>query len=572
MFARVQPKPVDPSREPPATAEGLTSPRTSLSLSQRQLQEEIHAVTGIEQPVGYQPIVPDHALLERLQKSWDARVSQVRDPLTVEIHPISANDVVSLPDDDNETLFERARRLAFTFLSVLDLVESDDNLENVVLRPHIDVALVTVDFTSPDLRREREESETIIELFRPAAAVRDELQSIVDKVSQRSIVSTLDTTIRQPDFFDIRSFSHPPKIRSIDGCNVAPLQDVITSKAKQPGDFLVATSAQAAFARIDGTYYVMNGLASGVLEEERFHQLVGSLAKEVFIRVPETTTTQGDVSRALTSLMSDEGVYYLKSTRSSGGAGIVKITVTEGDIRVESESPDTIRAFTHMLESYRSTLSAVGNPSIPAHMTSTFLEKVQGFQEPVAHLLGRYIASLDCPILERAIPSERVFQNKERAEFRVIIQGGAVTGAYTKVSPSDIAANISLSGRGEAISTVVADIIARRLPDLSPEEQKARTLEIEAEILSSALSLGEQFARELAATHQHSISDYAIDLIPSWNESKNQLDLYFLEVQYSYAWSGLEAVDPEAAARVVAYKRLSSRASSVLNFIVGREV
>lgn len=105
---------------------------------------------------------------------------------------------------------------------------------------------------------------------------------------------------------------------------------------------------------------------------------------------------------------------------------------------------------------------------------------------------------------------------------------------------------------------MVADVIARRLPDLSPEEQKARTLAIEAELLSSALSLGEQFAGELAATHELSISDYAIDLIPSWNEGKNQLDLFFLEVQYSYAWSGLEAVDPGAAARVVAYKQRSS--------------
>jgi hypothetical protein len=558
MYERVKPKPADTSHEPVATAEGLMSPRTSLSLSQRQLQEEIHAVAGIEQPVGYQPIVPDHALLEGLQKSWDARVSQVRDPLTVEIHPISANDVVSLPDDDNETLFECARGVAHNFLAVLDLVEIDDDLESVVLRPHIDVALVTVDFTSPGLQREREEAGTIVELFRPAAAVRDELQSIVDKVSQRSIVSTLDTTIRQPDFFDIRSLSHPPKIRSIDRCNVAPLQDVITSKAKEPGDFLIATSAQAAFARIDGTYYVMNGQGFGELEEERFHQLVGSLAKEVFIRVPETTTTRGDVSRALTSLMRDEGVYYLKSTRSSGGAGIVKITVTEGDIRVESESPDTVSAFTNMLEYYRSQMSFVGAPSTPDLLRASALAPLQGFQEPVVHLLGRYIASLDCPILERAIPSERVFQSKERAEFRVIIQGGAVTGAYTKVSPSDIAANISLSGRGEAISTVVADIIARRLPDLSPEEQKARTLAIEAEILSSALSLGEKFAGELAATHELSISDYAIDLIPSWNEGKNQLELFFLEVQYSYAWSGLEAVDPGAAARVVAYKQRSS--------------
>jgi hypothetical protein len=135
MYERVKPKPADTSHEPVATAEGLMSPRTSLSLSQRQLQEEIHAVAGIEQPVGYQPIVPDHALLEGLQKSWDARVSQVRDPLTVEIHPISANDVVSLPDDDNETLFECARGVAHNFLAVLDLVEIDDDLESVVLRP-----------------------------------------------------------------------------------------------------------------------------------------------------------------------------------------------------------------------------------------------------------------------------------------------------------------------------------------------------------------------------------------------------------------------------------------------------
>jgi hypothetical protein len=525
------------------------------------LQEEIHTVTGIEQPVGYQPIDPDKSLLERMQKTWDARVSRVRDRLTLEVHSISANDVVSLPDDDNETLFECARGLAHTLLTVLDLVEIDDEFETVVLRPHIDVALVTVDFDSPTLQRKREQTATIIELFRPPAAVRDDLQSIVDKVSQRSIISTLETTIRQPEFFDIRSLSHPPKIRSIAGCDVALLQELIASKAEMSGDFLVATSGQAAFARIDGTYYVMNGVGFAELEEERFHQLLSTLPEEAFIRVPETTVTRDDVSRALTSLMRDEGVYYLKSTRSSGGAGIVKITVTEGDLRVESESPDTVRIFTDMLEHYRTQMNFVGSPSTPQLLRASALVPLRGFQEPLVHLLGRYIASLDCPILERAIPFELVFQSKERAEFRVIIQGGAVTGAYTKVSPSDIAANISLSGRGERISTVVADIIARRLPDLSPEQQKARTVEIEAEILSSALSLGEKFAGELAATHQLSISDYAIDLIPSWNENTNQLDLYFLEVQYGYAWSGLEAVDPEAAARVVAHKQKSMPAS-----------
>jgi hypothetical protein len=553
--------PTIPSLESPAQTEALAPTRTLLSLSQRQLQEEVHRVTGIEQPIGHQPRELDPERVKQLQKNWDARVSTVHDLLKLELHSISANDVVALPDAESEPLFECARLHAHTFLSSLDLVEIDEEeFESIVVRPELDVSLVTLDFASPDLRSEREDAVGVIELFRPTSAVRDDLQSSVDKVSQRAIISTLDTTIRQPEFFDIRSLSHPPKIRSIAGCDVSLLQDLITSKAQNPGDFLVATSGHAGFARIDGKYYVMDGAGVGECEEDFFYHLLSRLSHEAFIRVPETLTHREDVSHTLASLIKDEGVYYLKSTRSSGGAGIVKITFADGDLRVESESPDTIHVFNNMLDHYRQQMEFIGTPGTPAPMRARALASLQGLQEPLAHLLGRYIASLDCPILERAIPAELVFDSKERAEFRIIIQDGAITGAYTKVSPSDIAANISLSGRGETISTVVADIVARRLPHLSPEEQQTHTAEIEAEIRSSALHLGETFAGELAAMHELSISDYAIDLIPSWDESTNTLDLYFLEVQYSYAWTGLQAVDPEAAALIEANKNRSLQA------------
>ena len=51
-------------------------------------------------------------------------------------------------------------------------------------------------------------------------------------------------------------------------------------------------------------------------------------------------------------------------------------------------------------------------------------------------------------------------------------------------------------------------------------------------------------------------SDFAVDLVPSWNEKTNKLDLYFLEINREYGYSGLREIDPTKAIQVGVNKRL----------------
>jgi hypothetical protein len=60
------------------------------------------------------------------------------------------------------------------------------------------------------------------------------------------------------------------------------------------------------------------------------------------------------------------------------------------------------------------------------------------------------------------------------------------------------------------------------------------------------------------------LKDFAVDVVPVWNEEKQDLDFFLLEVQYAYGYKGLTAVDPDSATRVATFKNKMNRTATAL--------
>lgn len=437
-------------------------------------------------------------------------------------------------------------------LSEMGLVDWEDP-EEFVIRDDIAIRLVKLRPTVATQDSLGLTDTDAVLFHKPSAAVNDTIGSKTDKARQREIAARLDTELKQPEILDIRSLSRPPRILSYKGVDLAPLKDHISELVAKEGNFILCFEDDLTVSRIDEEHKIWHNYTSHDANPEAFCDLIDTLHAHCYTYLPEKRPSVGDLMGTLRSAFREEGTYYLKSARTSGGQGILRVSHRDGDLAIETESPDAVLILEDLYEMYCSCGEVWSEPCF----RESAKQLRQGFEDPALYILARYIERMDCPIIEREVPGERVFSERERAEFRLIFQDEKLAGMYTKVSPRDIAANISLSGRGVAAPEVLADIFARRLLGRSPEEIQSATEHAVARLQEVSTKFAHQLIEHFK-TEGQILDDFAIDLIPVWNEETQDLNLYLLEVQYSYGYSGLTAVDSVAAHDVWQYKCITA--------------
>ena len=115
---------------------------------------------------------------------------------------------------------------------------------------------------------------------------------------------------------------------------------------------------------------------------------------------------------------------------------------------------------------------------------------------------------------------------------------------------------------GQTIEHVLKEIYSKGTPNADENKIKGLVAKTEKEILQKA----KKFAKKVYDHYDSDefviekglmpSSDFAVDLVPSWNEKTNKLDLYFLEINREYGYSGLREIDPTKAIQVGVNKRL----------------
>jgi hypothetical protein len=205
-------------------------------------------------------------------------------------------------------------------------------------------------------------------------------------------------------------------------------------------------------------------------------------------------------------------------------------------------------------------LARLQEKKAPSVMIDSEEKLIAAHQQPVSArtLLSQILATLEQPILETEIPTERV--KGQKGEFRIICQRPSLSGeleviaAYTKVSDKEIAANISLGGHGEHVQDFICGIYRARCPELDETAVQTRSAADTAELMGKARDFARQYTERLMLDGGPRLNDFALDICPVWNAERAAVDFHFLEVQNGYAFEALKLLDAEAAARVTAGK------------------
>jgi len=245
------------------------------------------------------------------------------------------------------------------------------------------------------------------------------------------------------------------------------------------------------------------------------------------------------VSKLLLSLKEP---VYIKGSLSSGGKMVVRLSQDENGAPVlESSSPDFALLFEDTLYTSDERLQKTQDVEITE-------KRREAHKVCVEQLLSRVISEIKQPIIEAEIPFET--RNGNRVEFRIICQklspelDPSVVAHYCKESPDPVAANISIAGDGSFTIKVIKDLVAKRHSDLSAKEKLVMTNKYLAEIIEAVNNFIPTYS------DRRNIYDFAVDLVPVWNEVKNSLEFWLLEVQTPYGFSGLESIDPTLAQEV----------------------
>ncbi len=229
-------------------------------------------------------------------------------------------------------------------------------------------------------------------------------------------------------------------------------------------------------------------------------------------------------------ILSVPGTLYIKDALGGGGFMVLKKSeLPDGTVHIESDSPE----YKQLVSELVATANNTGSPNT---------------HQIVSHALSK----MHIPMVESLIPFEPI--NGNRAEFRLVCMrtkaddGFEVVASYAKVSSNKVTANISHGGWGEKCIDVAEKIYRQRLPGLSQEEYSRRASSFHSRLHATGTTLANEFFRQFAGTCPE---DFAIDLCPSWNLQKNEIDLYFIEWNgRNYGIKALWQSMPESASLV----------------------
>lgn len=424
---------------------------------------------------------------------------------------------------------------------------------------------------------DREESATEIK-----RALHDRQLQKTDKVAQRIIAETLqETGIQNPRYQDARFLNPPPKI--VQFTEIAPASlpssdDIRQKLLEEPNGkhlWIVEDDTQGfAIVHNNKELYIESSnprirgdLATLGLIKDTEHpkHFIDQLAPlRTFLRMTRRTDSftltflaqdqplPYDASAFANELAANPGAVYLKSTRTAGGELVLRHRrAADGHLILESDSHELGLLLSATLNSLKS------NRTLPPILA----EKTRGqilTRCSVTGMVRHALTFMETPIVEEEIPVAKYHTRAgiEKCEFRAIFQGRQnieLVASYAKASLRDVAANISIAGRGRHTVQVIRGIMQQNLKDSHDQETiNKRATETLKRFEDSVTDFARKFSEELRPSH--AMNDFAVDIVPVWNNAKQDLDFYLLEVQYGYRHAGLRKVDADAAKRIEAFQ------------------
>jgi len=249
------------------------------------------------------------------------------------------------------------------------------------------------------------------------------------------------------------------------------------------------------------------------------------------------------------ALLSHPTNLYIKGAHGSGGGYLVVRLRKDGAHNiVESDS----KSYADLLDKH----------NVQGSIVNTSKKRMERHNHLEAkNVLNFLFTRIRNPIIEEEVPYETI--NGKRAEFRVICQlvsGRFEVTGYAKVSEKTISANISLGGSAEHTENVFKEIYHQRSPPMSSSELESKVTQAKQNLLMKAKKFAEEnYACNLSKAELQQVGvaapmDFAIDIVPAWNNETQEVNLYFLEINYQYGFLGLKKIDPEAAKRVMKNK------------------
>lgn len=266
-------------------------------------------------------------------------------------------------------------------------------------------------------------------------------------------------------------------------------------------------------------------------------------------------------------ILSHQGNVYIKDARTGGGYLVVRVRKEGDDVYIESDSLE----FTSLKErrakralELQTRYEGLVKLRAPAILLKSINKLRDGYSlENSVGILKDLLYTLTNPIIEEEVQYETL--NGQRAEFRFICQRVPKPNpedetfevkGYTKVSDKGVSANISLGGHSEKVYDVLKGMYAQRMPDRTEEELSSRVAAAEEEVMQRVKEFAEKMFVYYASDSticENGIKaprDFAVDLIPTWNNKDGTIEYYFLEINYGYGYKGLIEIDPLTAADV----------------------
>ena len=408
--------------------------------------------------------------------------------------------------------------------------------------------------------------------------IRNEIiRALADKVAQRNLVATVqDVGLDQPRYIDARSLTPPDAFVEFrhPSFDAFPIEEIartpvtvkrlwIFEDCRQ--GFAVVSDGKRQYAHSENplvrglisTHKLEAGLCSKrgfsarlarFLEELSAHEEYGVC---LLRRTPSLYERRLGVAR---SVLAHPGEVYVKSSRSSDGILVLRVRGgAREDVIIQSNSQEVGELLKQHLLSLDS-LRAVSSrrelgvlERVALHDQLLTIRKratMEGFLE-------RAMSCMEAPIVEESIPVARLLtpEGAEKVECRLIFQGEGeveLVGHYAKASRNEIAANLSCGGHSRRTNEVIYGLHMQRLADVLPQAEIDRRVE---DSLSRLRESGIKLARACATHYRQLVPsrplrDFAIDCCPVWDNERGTLRFQFLEIQFTYGYSGLFMTEP----------------------------
>jgi hypothetical protein len=424
------------------------------------------------------------------------------------------------------------------------------------------------------------------------AKERDAEAAKTDKVGQRNIASQITSEmpqlgIEQPRYLDARSLNPPPDVVRFSKIDLSafPLEEIKAADPSQKrvwvfedtyqGFAVVHDGEQRYVASFNPTIKQFAGMlgltrsAYGGDQSVSFDMRLSALVRRLhenpafsvsLLDYGSERPSSNDLKTAAQEILGHPTRVYLKSSRSSRGELVLRISRDENDLSViESDSSEVGELLANYTKAVESLRLQRGDFEVP--YLSELAKQVLQSSGSVEGFLARVLVHMETPILEEEIPVTR-YKTKlgsEKAEFRMIMQGRdepTLVAHYAKASLNDIAGNISLQGWSRATAQVVRGIYQQKLKGILPQteinDRAGRALET---LTHSAETFAKEFVKRVRESgSKKDLADFAIDICPVWDDARGELRYVLLEVQYGYAFKGLVRVAPKKAQEVQQFR------------------